>query len=465
MKIYSKQKTILSDTITPVSIYLSLRDEFGTSLLLESSDYNSKSNHFSYICFNSIASISIEKDLVIRKIKEEKHVASIKRNPHDLNTEIIDFIELFEFDDSVPDKLQGVFGYSSFDIVQFFVKNIKDHNDSLFTLLSYHLFQFVLIFNHSTNELNVFEFSFNNLINQSNSMIDYIINKIYNPSLNHYPYVSISQELSNYTDDEFIDIVKKSKNEIRKGEVFQIVVSRKFEQKYMGDEFNVYRKMKQINPSPYMFFFSNDNFKLFGASPEAQLKISDRVAEINPIAGTYKRTGDDQLDLLKANELLVDPKENSEHVMLVDLARNDLSIYSRDVDVVSYKQIQVYSHVIHLVSKVSGILKSKYKPFEILTGTFPAGTLSGAPKHRALQLISELENSNRGFYGGTIGFVGQKSHLNSAIMIRSVFCKNNILYFQAGAGVVIDSIEEKELQEVYLKTNSVRSAIKEAEKL
>jgi len=129
MKIYSKQKTILSDTITPVSIYLSLRDEFGTSLLLESSDYNSKSNHFSYICFNSIASISIEKDLVIRKIKEEKHVASIKRNPHDLNTEIIDFIELFEFDDSVPEKLQGVFGYSSFDIVQFFVKNIKDHND------------------------------------------------------------------------------------------------------------------------------------------------------------------------------------------------------------------------------------------------------------------------------------------------------------------------------------------------
>lgn len=465
MKIYSKHKTLLSDTITPVSIYLSLRDEFGTSLLLESSDYNSKHNHFSFICFKSLASLMIENNSVVLKIDDYKEVKPIVRNAAQLNSEIIDFINLFQFEDSIPDNLKGVFGYNSFDITKFFVKNIKDHNDSLLPYLSYHLFQFVMVFNHSTNELNIYEFGFEEFTGDLTSNLDFIINKIFNSSLHQYPFKIVEEESSNYTDCQFIDIINKAKHEIKRGEVFQLVVSRKFEQKFIGDEFNVYRKMKQINPSPYMFFFSNDNFKLFGASPESQLKISDRIAEINPIAGTYKRTGNDQDDLLKANELKVDPKENSEHVMLVDLARNDLSIYSKDVDVVSYKQIQVYSHVIHLVSKVSGILKDKYKPFEILTGTFPAGTLSGAPKHRALQLISELENSNRGFYGGTVGFVGQKSHLNCAIMIRSVFCKNNILYYQAGAGVVIDSKEENELQEVYLKTNSIRKSIEEAVKL
>lgn len=462
MKVYYKNKSILSDTITPVSIYLSLRDEFGTSLLLESSDYNSKNNHYSFICFNSLAYVEVGKEQIVKKVGNTVETRDLPNTSVDFNNEVISFIDLFQFDSAIPKKLKGVFGYSSFDITKFYVKDVIRYNDNELPYLNYHLFQFVLIFNHSTNELNIYEFSIDKDLNTEESRIDYIIHKIYNPTLHHYPFSSLGDEQTNCSDEQFMNMVSKAKLQIKKGEVFQLVVSRKFEQQFKGDEFNVYRKMKQINPSPYMFFFSNDRFKLFGASPESQLKISDRLAEIHPIAGTYKRTGNDQEDFIRANELKSDPKENSEHVMLVDLARNDLSIYSSDVNVVSYKEIQVYSHVIHLVSKVTGKLKDKFKPFEVLSGTFPAGTLSGAPKHRAIQLISQLENSDRGFYGGAIGFVGQKSDLNCAIMIRSVYCINNTLHFQAGAGVVIDSVEEKELQEVYIKTNSIRKSIQEA---
>jgi anthranilate synthase component I len=245
--------------------------------------------------------------------------------------------------------------------------------------------------------------------------------------------------------------------------VFQIVLSRRFEQKFSGDEFNVYRSLRNINPSPYLFYFDYGDYKLMGSSPEAQLVISNGRAVVHPIAGTFRRTGDEELDQQKADELLQDPKENAEHVMLVDLARNDLSTVSTDVEVSRYRQVHYYSHVIHLVSEVRGKIKENRNPFEVLFKTFPAGTLSGAPKFRAMELINELEPTNRSFYGGAIGFVGFDGSCNHAIMIRSLLSRDNTLFLQAGAGVVAASKPENELQEVNNKLNALKSAIEMAE--
>ena len=248
----------------------------------------------------------------------------------------------------------------------------------------------------------------------------------------------------------------------KRGDVFQVVLSREFQRKFKGDEFNVYRALRAVNPSPYLFYFDYGDFKLFGSSPEAQIVVKDDQAGIFPIAGTYPRTGDDQKDAQMAEELRSDPKENSEHIMLVDLARNDLSRNARNVKVDTFSEIQYYSHVIHMVSKVTGTIGTGKSTFQIVADTFPAGTLSGAPKYRAMELIDKYENKSRGFYGGAIGFMGFNGDFNHAIIIRSILSKNNMLTYRAGAGVVSDSNEEKELQEVNNKLGALNEAIERA---
>jgi len=214
-----------------------------------------------------------------------------------------------------------------------------------------------------------------------------------------------------------------------------------------------------------LFYFDYGSFKIFGSSPEAHLVIKGKEATIHPIAGTFKRTGNDEADAELAKQLLDDPKENSEHVMLVDLARNDLSRTGSEVTVDTYKEVQYFSHVIHLVSKVTGLLKDNMTSSQMIAGTFPAGTLSGAPKVRAMQLINEYEQTRRGFYGGAIGFMGFNGDFNHAIMIRSFLSKGNSLFYQAGAGVVAKSSEVSELQEVNNKLAALRTAINLAAEL
>ena len=271
------------------------------------------------------------------------------------------------------------------------------------------------------------------------------------------------KEISGMRDDKFLDMVKQGKKHCARGDVFQIVLSRKFEQAFQGDEFSVYRALRSINPSPYLFYFDYLDYKLFGSSPEAQLQISQGMATINPIAGTIPRTGDKLNDEMLSGALLADPKENSEHAMLVDLARNDLSRHSKNVEVSSYKEVHAYSHVIHLVSTVTGKLSNSMNAYRVFADTFPAGTLSGAPKHRALQLIDHIEPAGRGYYGGAIGFLGLRGSLNHAIMIRSFASFKGKLVYQAGAGIVIDSVPEKELEEVKSKLSALRKALKMAE--
>ena len=325
----------------------------------------------------------------------------------------------------------------------------------------YQFFGVILVFNHNNNSLHIISHAKTD--SDSIEQLNNVQEEIESP-INTFPFSVVSNEECNLSDDEYRSLVTKAKQHCKLGDVFQLVLSRRFKTKFKGDEFNVYRALKNINPSPYLFYFDMGDFRLFGSSPEAQLVIKNNEAEIHPIAGTYKRTGNDEQDLQKANDLKNDVKENSEHVMLVDLARNDLSKYCNKVEVKSFKQIQFYSHVIHLVSNVKGKLKEGLDSFGVLLGTFPAGTLSGAPKYKALELINEYEPNAREFYGGCVGFIGLNNDINHAIMIRTFLSKNNTLYYQAGAGIVVSSNEESELQEINNKISALRKAIVNAQK-
>jgi len=325
----------------------------------------------------------------------------------------------------------------------------------------FNFYRYIIAFNHFKSEMHIIE----NIYNNESSTIDEIESIILNKNFCTYSFKTVGTESSNFTDEEFIDVIAHGKKHCFRGDVIQIVLSRQFSQSFVGDEFNVYRTLRSINPSPYLFFFDFGTYKIFGSSPESQIVIRDNKATINPIAGTFRRTGDDIKDAELAKQLAADPKENSEHIMLVDLARNDLSRNGHTVTVEKYREIQYFSHVLHMVSKVSAQLQEHTNPVQLIADTFPAGTLSGAPKYRAMELIDTYENQGRGFYGGSLGYIDIHGNVNQAIMIRSFLSKDNTLYYQAGAGVVAKSIEENELQEINNKLAALKSAIHNAEQL
>jgi anthranilate synthase component 1 len=320
------------------------------------------------------------------------------------------------------------------------------------------VYQNIIAINHFKNEAYIFSHSIDGTNN-----ISEIEQLLQSRNIASYKFSKEGEGFSNLTDEAFRQNVALAKKHCYRGDVFQLVLSRRFTQGFKGDEFNVYRALRSINPSPYLFFFDYGDFKIFGSSPEAQIIVKNRKAEIHPIAGTFKRTGDDEKDAVIAKQLSEDKKENSEHVMLVDLARNDLSRNGHDVQVEKYREVQFFSHVIHLVSKVTGHLYQKATTMQVVADTFPAGTLSGAPKHRAMQLIEEYEKTNRNFYGGAIGFMDFEGNFNHAIMIRTFLSKNHQLHYQAGAGIVASSDEESEMQEVYNKLRALNTALDLAE--
>ena len=459
-KLKENRKEIITDTLTPVSIYLKIRDIYANSILLESSDYSSKDNSYAYICFKPIAKFELENNhLEINYPNKERSVYNIKDSDSVFN-KLNEFMNSFEFSSNwKKDKFQskGIYGYMSYDSINYFenitLKN-KNFGDSIPEML-YCLYENIIVVNTFNNQSTIISFSEN-----KNELLK-IEKLISNKSTYNFSFKKQGEIKSNISDKDYLELVKKGISHCLRGDVFQIVLSRKFTQPYKGDDFNVYRKLRSINPSPYLFYFDYGNFKIFGSSPEAQLIINNKKAEIHPIAGTFKRTGDDLYDKEKAKELLSDDKENSEHMMLVDLARNDLSRSCNNVVVEKDREIQFYSHVIHLVSKVTGYLKSKSK--EIIGNTFPAGTLTGAPKYKAMELINEYETSKRQFYGGAIGMIDIYGNFNHAIIIRSFLSKNQALYFQAGAGVVSKSVPENELNEVYNKVGALIKSIEKAE--
>lgn len=458
-------KKILADTTTPVSIYLRLRDTFPNSLLLESSEYHNRDNNISYICCQPIAGIQLtDEELTILYPGEQKIVK--KASEINLREEVSTFRKQFSTETIADINVisNGLFGYFTFDTVQHFediTLTASPNPARHIPFMQYHIYKYVIAIDHFRNQLYIFE----NLLDQELSDLERIQYLIQNKNFPEYSFEIKGQESSNMTDEEFRELVRKMKNHIQRGDVFQIVPSRAFSTPFAGDEFNVYRALRSINPSPYLFYFDYGDFRLFGSSPEAQITIKKGEATIYPIAGTFKRTGNLDEDEKIAESLKNDPKESSEHVMLVDLARNDLSRHCHHVQVKSYKEAQYYSHIIHLVSKVTGKLNDNANPFDIVGDTFPAGTLSGAPKHMAITLIDRYEGLQRSFYSGAIGFMGFQGDFNHAIMIRSFLSKKNILHYQAGAGIVLDSDPEKELQEVNNKIAALRRALELAQTL
>lgn len=456
---------MLADTITPVSIYLQVRDRYPNPILLESSDYRGQDNSYSYICFNPLASFTFNGE----QVKEELPFGESKEYSIEKKGGLVAALRGFsqKFSEQKSDfkfNANGLFGYMQYDTLAFFEDiTLKNTEPSSVPMMHYAVYKNVIVVDHFKNELHIFEHAVDD--STEGVGIEQIETLLKNKNIPSYEFETVGEETSNYTDEEFLDILRQGREHCFKGDVFQIVLSRSFTTGFKGDDFNVYRALRSINPSPYLFYFDYGSFKVFGSSPEAQIVVKNNKATIYPIAGTFKRTGNDQTDASLARKLYDDPKENSEHVMLVDLARNDLSRSSEKVEVEVFKEIQYYSHVIHLVSKVTGILPQGCNPLQLVADTFPAGTLSGAPKYRAMELIDSLENTSRQFYGGAIGFLGFNGDYNHAILIRSFVSDGNQLKYQAGAGVVAKSSIESELQEVSNKLEALRVAMKKAEEV
>ncbi|MDW8288514.1 MAG: anthranilate synthase component I family protein, partial [Flammeovirgaceae bacterium] len=401
----TQYRQMLADTTTPVSIYLKLRDRFAGCIMLESSDYHGNENSFSYICCQPIATFSLKGMHLEEEYPKGKRITYTLSSRKEALTHWQRFLDVFSYTQPPDFKCisHGLFGYITFDAVQYFDDIVFDERKQALQPIPdihYQVFQFVIAIDHFRNELVAFE----HLTEGEKSRLDELMQIINSKNYPSYYFETVGKETSNFSDDEFLKVIEKSREHCFLGDVFQIVPSRRFQQDFKGDEFNVYRCLRSINPSPYLFYFDYGNFKIFGSSPETQISIrndgKERKASIFPIAGTYRRTGDDKKDAEMAQLLYNDPKENAEHVMLVDLARNDLSRNGSKVKVEVYKELQFYSHVIHLVSKVSGILDENIPTLRVVADTFPAGTLSGAPKYKAMQLIDKYENVPRGYYGG-----------------------------------------------------------------
>ena len=460
---HTVSKKILGDLTTPVATYLKLRDDYPQSALMESSDYHGGENSKSFIAVHPIASIGIEHGSAIAKFPDGSKRVHEVCDSYLADRAINDFLREFSIEGEYA-AYCGLYGYTSFNAVRYFENiDVKDEtqreNDAPDML--YILYKDVIVFDHFRNELVIIEL----MADGEEDDLQQLESDILNRRVRSYDFRPVGDFSSTLSDEEHKANIRKGIQHCLRGDVFQIVLSRRFVQGYEGDDFKLYRALRSINPSPYLFYFDFGGFRIFGSSPETHCRIEGRTAYIDPIAGTTKRTGNPEEDRKNALFLRSDPKENAEHVMLVDLARNDLSRNCHHVKVDFYKDMQYYSHVIHLVSRVSGVLDDHADPIKAFIDTFPAGTLSGAPKVRAMQLISEYEPHNRGAYGGCIGFIGFDGSLNQAITIRTFVSRNNELWFQAGGGIVAQSNEDYELQEVNNKLGALRKAIEMAEKI
>jgi len=464
MNIHTEVTKLLADTYTPVGIYLRLRDRFRDTVLLESTDSHASENSYSFIAVNAIGGIEISSMNEIEyKYPNQEPIRETIQEVQAAPNRLWAYMQEYAMTSETKEAkfAQGLYGYTAYDAIPFFDTIEFKEGAPIIPLMRYRLYQYVIAFNHFKDELYICENKLEGVESELAALIGYIKSK----DVPQYPFSLVGKESSNQTDDQYREAVKKGIQHCMRGDVFQIVLSRRFQQSFQGDEFNVYRSLRNINPSPYLFFFDYGDYKLMGSSPEAQIIINNFKAVVHPIAGTFKRTGDEAVDAAMTQKLLDDPKENAEHVMLVDLARNDLSRVCTEVRVKEYRQVHYYSHVIHLVSEVEGKVAEGSNPFHLIAKTFPAGTLSGAPKFKAMQLIDAIEPTKRSYYGGCIGFVGFNGTCNQAIMIRTFLSRENTLTYQAGAGVVAASVPESELQEVNNKLNALKNAMVLAENI
>ena len=464
-KVITTSKKRLADTVTPVGIFLKLRNQFKNTVMLESADYHGKEHGYSHIACDPVASIVIDKDIVTQNFPDGTTEIFPLKKRKDAVQALMNFANRFEWNRQTDDApmANGMFGHISYDAVKYFEDiEIQDKNENTeIPSIIYYVYRYVIAINHFKDEMSIYEHQYGEerLEAKPFEKLDFLMNM---PHYSTKPFKLTSEEITNYTDDEMRAIINECIKHCLRGDVFQIVPSRRFSRTFEGDDFQIYRALRSVNPSPYMFYFDYKKYHIFGASPEKQIAIKGNMAEIHPIAGTMRRSGEDEKDAELARELLADPKESAEHVMLVDLARNDLSRSSDLVKVETFKEVQFYSHVIHLVSKVTGKMTAGTNPLQLVADTFPAGTLSGSPKHNAMSIINRLENVNRHIYGGAIGYMDFNGNFNHAIAIRTFMSKNNTLYYQAGMGVVAKSVVETEMAEIKLKLGALRKALEMA---
>ena len=464
-KVITTSKKRLADTVTPVGIFLKLRNQFKNTVMLESADYHGKEHGYSHIACDPVASIVIDKDIVTQTFPDGTTEIFPLEKRKDAVQALMNFANRFEWNRQTDDApmANGMFGHISYDAVEYFEDiEIQDKNENTeIPSIIYYVYRYVIAINHFKDEMSIYEHQYGDekVEIKPFEKLDFLMNM---PHYSTKPFKLTSEEITNYTDDEMRAIINECIKHCLRGDVFQIVPSRRFSRTFEGDDFQIYRALRSVNPSPYMFYFDYENYHIFGASPEKQIAIKGNMAEIHPIAGTMRRTGEDEKDAELARELLADPKESAEHVMLVDLARNDLSRSSDVVKVETFKEVQFYSHVIHLVSKVTGQMTAGTNPLQLVADTFPAGTLSGSPKHNAMSIINRLENVNRHIYGGAIGYMDFNGNFNHAIAIRTFMSKNNTLFYQAGMGVVAKSVVETEMAEIKLKLGALRKALEVA---
>ncbi|MFD2523561.1 anthranilate synthase component I family protein [Emticicia soli] len=466
--ITTRHKRLLADMLTPVGIFQRLRNHYAHSVILESADYHAMHNSFSYIACDEVASFQLDNDVVTQKFPDGTTTQFPLENRKDAVGVLQDFAAKFENPKSdFPFITNGLFGHITYDSVEYFedIEIQEKSTETSIPQILYRVYRYVIAINHFKDELYIFEHTYTPEGQEPKPMAEGLETLeffVKNPKMTTSKFKASTDEETNINDDDMRDIINKCIGHCLRGDVFQIVPSRRFSRKFEGDDFNVYRALRSINPSPYLFYFDGGDYHIFGSSPEKQIFIKDGQAEIHPIAGTFRRTGDDENDAELARQLHADPKESAEHVMLVDLARNDLSRSSDSVKVDIFKEVQFYSHVIHLVSKVTGKMHEGTNPLQLVADTFPAGTLSGAPKHNAMTIINRFEPTNRSIYGGAIGFMDFKGNFNHAIAIRTFLSKNNTLYYQAGMGVVAKSDVELEMKEIHLKLAALRKAIEMA---
>ena len=458
-EIFTVSEKMLADTLTPVSAYLKIRDVYPRSVLLESTDFHHLENCYSFICLKPMASFTVMNDEIVTGGEKEKIIRKKIDVKTDIPNELQEYIFSFSFSGET-ESFNSFFGHIGYSAVRYFedIDLEKASRKTGYPDIRFSLYKYVIAFNHLKNEIHILE----NLYEGETASIGLLKSVLFNNKIPEYGFSAPGPASSNMSDAEYMSLVTKAKEHCMRGDVFQVVLSRSYSRAFHGDDFQVYRSLRSLNPSPYLFYFDYGDYKIFGSSPESQIVIKDGRASINPIAGTFGRTGNDEKDKELSVKLSEDPKENAEHVMLVDLARNDLSRNAEDVRIENYKEIHFYSHVIHIVSKVSGRIRDKDLFMKTISESFPAGTLSGAPKYKAMELIDRYEPDNRGFYGGCIGLINPRGEANLAITIRSFLSRNNILYYQAGAGIVNTSVEEKELAEVNHKLEALKAAVETA---
>lgn len=461
--IKTQKKEVQCDLQSSVSLYSKIRAHYSFAFLLETKDYRGKEHQKTYLCFAPALSFKAVGKVITWNYAGQNPEHKEVSNRAEVLQAFDEFLNHFQTDQSEASFCNnGLFGYMAYEAVQYFedIEFRPRQSSNQIPELFYAAFHYVLVLNHFSDELTLYQHHYNGI--EPKQDFDEILKILRSPVSASYPFKIEGEPMVNCSAEEFIDMIKRGKQHCQQGDVFQIVLSRCFSQKFRGDVFNVYRSLRSINPSPYLYFFDFGAFKIFGSSPESQLTVTNRKARLFPIAGTFKRSGNDSYDQKKAQELLKDIKENAEHIMLVDLARNDLSVFAKQVKVEYFKEIQYYSHVIHLVSQVAGYVEDQ-DLLNLVARTFPAGTLSGAPKYKAMQLIDKYEPTPRSYYGGAVGIFGFDHSFNHCIMIRSFLAQNKVLYYQAGAGVVALSQPESELNEVDNKLGALVAAIKKAD--